>query len=418
MADAFTSKAIGDAPKDARNQTIHVLALSATKTADALIDPKLVLSWLINALGAPGYLTGVLVPIREAGALLPQPLVARVARKREGRKQFWALAAGAQGLAALSIGVFALTTDGAVAGFGIVASLLVLALARSVASTTYKDALARTVDQGQRGKVTGLAGGIAAAAALAYGATMAFGVFGDVTVAVVAAFILLACVLMLGAGVMFMGLSERPKKGESAKLVSWSDYLTPLRKDAQFRQFITARAFLTATALAPPFLIALTHSEGASLTSLGPLVIASAAAATLSAPLWGRVSDVSSQLSLAVGGFAAAAAYATAAVIGWGEETQVSLIWASGIMFLGQVGYNGVRSGRAIYLTDMTTDANRLTYTAVSNMIIGLVLVLGLGLGVVSHIAGPAFTLAVCAALSIVGAAVALKLKRLETAGT
>ena len=55
-----------------RQYLIHLTSLGLTKTADGLIDPKLVLAWLLNALGAPGYLTGLLVPVREAGALLPR----------------------------------------------------------------------------------------------------------------------------------------------------------------------------------------------------------------------------------------------------------------------------------------------------------------------------------------------------------
>jgi len=55
----------------------HVGSLVLTKTADGLIDPKLVLAWLLNAIGAPGYIIGVLVPVREAGSLLPQLFLAQ-----------------------------------------------------------------------------------------------------------------------------------------------------------------------------------------------------------------------------------------------------------------------------------------------------------------------------------------------------
>ena len=55
-----------------RNFLLHVLALGATKTADGLSDAKLVLAWMLGALGAPAAATGMLVPVREAGALLPQ----------------------------------------------------------------------------------------------------------------------------------------------------------------------------------------------------------------------------------------------------------------------------------------------------------------------------------------------------------
>ncbi|BDW86033.1 hypothetical protein [Roseicyclus marinus] len=75
-------------PEDeARNGMIHVAALTLTKTADALIDPKLVLSWLMSALGAPGAMIGALVPLREAGALLPQLALARYVEASPQRKR-------------------------------------------------------------------------------------------------------------------------------------------------------------------------------------------------------------------------------------------------------------------------------------------------------------------------------------------
>ncbi|MEM1409145.1 MAG: hypothetical protein AAGG79_00180 [Pseudomonadota bacterium] len=64
----------------------HVGSLSLTKSADGLIDPKLVLSWLLTHLGAPTALIGALVPIREAGALLPQMFTAAKLRALPKRK--------------------------------------------------------------------------------------------------------------------------------------------------------------------------------------------------------------------------------------------------------------------------------------------------------------------------------------------
>lgn len=90
-------------PGEARNGVIHVVSLTLTKTADALIDPKLVLSWLLTALSAPGAMIGRLVPVREAGALLPQLALARRVEASPQRKRFWAAGSAVQGLAALGI---------------------------------------------------------------------------------------------------------------------------------------------------------------------------------------------------------------------------------------------------------------------------------------------------------------------------
>lgn len=58
------------------NFFLHLLASLATKIGDEIASARLVLAWLLSALAAPPFLLGMLVPIREAGALLPQRLVA------------------------------------------------------------------------------------------------------------------------------------------------------------------------------------------------------------------------------------------------------------------------------------------------------------------------------------------------------
>lgn len=55
-----------ETPVEARNGIRHMASLTMTKLADGLINPKLVLSYLLNILGAPAVLVSALVPIREA----------------------------------------------------------------------------------------------------------------------------------------------------------------------------------------------------------------------------------------------------------------------------------------------------------------------------------------------------------------
>ncbi|RPH64563.1 MAG: MFS transporter, partial [Burkholderiales bacterium] len=125
-----------DIPEEAcseqpRNFFTHVASLAATKTADGLLDPKLVLAWLLGALGAPLFMVGLLVPIREAGALLPQLVIAAGIRALPVRKWVWVAGSIVQGASAIGIAAAALLLDGAAAGWTILALLAVLALARS-----------------------------------------------------------------------------------------------------------------------------------------------------------------------------------------------------------------------------------------------------------------------------------------------
>ena len=66
-----------------RNAGLHLVSLTATKTADGLLDPKLVLPFLLQSVGAPSAAIGFLVPVREALALLPQILVAHRVRAQQ-----------------------------------------------------------------------------------------------------------------------------------------------------------------------------------------------------------------------------------------------------------------------------------------------------------------------------------------------
>ena len=415
MTNTVTQAAEAASGPANRNKVRHLVSLSLSKTADELINPKLILTWLISALGAPAYLSGAVVPIREAGALLPQPLIARFVQGYRLRKVFWALGALLQGAAAIAIAMIALSTDGALAGWLILLALLLFVAGRSIASTTYKDALARTVEEGERGKITGWAGTVSAVAGLAFGASMALGVWGEVSIPVVAAAIGAAAVMFVCAAFVFIRLNEEAEDEDRKQISSVASFVKPLREDKDFRRYVLARAFLTATALAPPFIVlASAQSESNSLTTLGPLVIASGLAAIVSSAAWGYLSDRSSRLSLAIGGAIATVSYAVAAFAILVEDGALATLAAASILFVAQVGYQGVRSGRSIYLTDMASDSDRLQYTALSNILIGTVLAAGLGLAGVAELFGPAFALAICAAMSAVGALFALTLKELS----
>jgi MFS family permease len=55
-----------------RNFFAYLVSNFLTKVADELASARLVLPWLLGAAGAPAAFVGFLVPVREAGALLPR----------------------------------------------------------------------------------------------------------------------------------------------------------------------------------------------------------------------------------------------------------------------------------------------------------------------------------------------------------
>ena len=392
---------------EARNGLRHMASLSMTKIADGLIDPKLVLSWLAGSLGVPAAITGLFVPIREAGALLPQILMAGRVEAMAHRKWAWVAGSVGQGLAAACIALAALFLQGWAAGVAIAAALAVLAVSRALCSVSYKDILGKTVEKRRRGAVTGVAGSAASLAVLGFAGLLIFGV-GQETAPVVIA-IAVAAGLWLAAAALFSTLEEMAS--EQAGAGKPFD-LTPLREDAQFRRFIAARGALTVTALAPPYFVLLGGGQDA-LQGLGALLVASSAASFVSSYVWGRLADRSSRWVLALSGFIAAGFMALAValdVAGLAEGVWVVPLVLFGLM----VAYHGVRQGRSTYLVDMAPEDSRASYSALANTLIGgLLLLVGLLGGALAAL-GPVVALAGFAVLSGIGGMLALTLAEVE----
>ena len=406
---AALSEAEGDLPpEEARNGLRHVLSLSMTKLADGLINPKLVLAWLAQALGAPALLVGLLVPIREAGALLPQMLLAGRVRAMRHRKWAWVIGSLGQGVAAAGMVAVALTLQDWAAGIAMCALLAMLALSRAASSVSYKDVLGKTVQKTRRGAVTGTAASVASAGVILFALLLMSGLIEN-TSALTAA-VALAALLWVAAGALFSRLEEAPSEEDgSAPAID----LRPFRDDPQFRRFVYARGALTATALAPPYIVLLDTGEGA-LQKLGALVLASAAASFASSYVWGRLADRSSRRVLMLSGFSGAAALALAALAGltgWAGGA----IWVTPVLLFGlMVAYHGVRQGRSTYLVDMAPESDRASYAALANTPIGALLLVSGAFGGALAWIGPVAALAGFAALACLGGLVAAGLHEVE----
>ncbi|MBN9677066.1 MFS transporter [Salipiger bermudensis] len=410
-AFAALSEADGDVPaEEARNGLRHVVSLSMTKLADGLINPKLVLTWLAQALGAPAVLVGLLVPIREAGALLPQMLLAHRVEALRHRKWAWVIGSLGQGIAAAGMVAVAFTLQGWAAGLALCSLLAVLALSRAACSVSFKDILGKTVEKTRRGAVTGTAASVASAGVILFALLLMTGLLQDVTPLALA--VGLAALLWFAAAALFSTLEEAPSEAEGdAPAID----LSPFRKDGQFRRFVYARGALTATALAPPYIVLLDTGEGA-LQKLGALVLASAAASFVSSYVWGRLSDRSSRRVLMYSGFAGAVAMALAVLAGL-TGVAGAAIWVTPLLlFALMIAYHGVRQGRSTYLVDMAPEEARARYAALANTLIGGLLLLSGAFGGALAWIGPIAALAGFAALSALGGVIAMGLDEVEKA--
>lgn len=384
-----------------RPYRIHLVSLTLTKMADGLIDPKLVLSWLLNAIGASGVLIGLLVPVREAGALLPQLLLARIIQRAHIRKYFWAIGAAVQGLAAFGMAAAAVFLPGKTAGWVIIALLAVLAVARSACSASYKDILARTVEKGARGKVSGTAGTFAAIAVFAFAILLSIGWLPREPLVISGAIAVAGCLWLLGAATFFT-LNEPTDDSASGAEVSIAGLMHPLKKDAEFRYYIATRAQLISTTLAPPFLVMLSSGSGdTGFGNLGLLVLALSIASIVSSYIWGALSDWSSRQTLMLAGALSGFVLLGAAATGLHGVIDGTGWLIAAFIFVGQIAYEGARAGRKTHLTDMDSDGQKSIYTALSNTMIGALLVFGGIFGALADLAGPAVVLAILGMMSL-----------------
>jgi hypothetical protein len=391
------------------NYVRQVASLSLTKVGEGLADAKLVLAWLLNAVGAPTWTVGLLVPLRESLAMLPQLIISARIRQRSIRKSVYIVGCIVQGLAIIGIGLAGLTLSGLAAGLVAIALITTFALGRSLCSISHKDVLAKTVDKGRRGSVSGTAGSIAAATTL----LVAFGYstgWIPLTVPVVAGVVVIGGTAWLLAAILFSSIREYPGASEGGinGLRAVIAQLALLRTDRRLRQLIATRALLLSTALAPPFYIALSaEREPSGLGTLGLFLLASALASLSSSYVWGRLADRSSRRVLMYAAALAAVSNTVVALVALAMPGTIPASFLPVMLFVLMIAHQGVRLGRSVHVVDMADLDNRATYTALSNSVVGLILLLGGVFGVVAQLFGIGAVLvlfAIMAATAIVAA--------------
>ncbi|MAS95755.1 MAG: MFS transporter [Verrucomicrobiales bacterium] len=401
-----------------RNFGKQVISQVASKAGDQLSKPGLILTWLLTAVGAPAVTIGLLVPVREAGSLLPQMIVGGVIRRFPIRKYFWVLGAALQGLAILGIGFAALTLKGAVAGWTTVGLLVLFSLSRGISSIASKDLLGKTVPKTRRGRLGGLASSISGWIAVGVGIFFALNPARELPVG------LLATLLFVAAGLWFVGafvmstLIEKPgaTSGAANAFKEAIASLHFLRDDPVFLRFCIARALLASTVLSMPFYVVLAHrATDGRLASLGILMIAGSLATALSGVTWGKLSDSSSRLTLVIAGVAAGGVGILTALVSLAKVDSSYAIWIYGVLFfLIGLAHTGIRTGRKTYLVDHANADNRAQLVAVSNTLMGIVLLISGSFGLLAEAIGVQWVIFVFGSLGIIGGLLALSLPEVQ----
>jgi hypothetical protein len=353
-----------------------------TKLGDLLISPKTVLAWLMTAVGAPA-LVAWLVPIRESGSMVPQMVIGAWVRRRAVRKWFWTLGAFGQSVSVMAMAGSVWYLEGYAAGGGITGALVFFSLARGFCSVSMKDVQGKCIPKTRRGRLSGLATTIGGSATVALTAAL-FWDRGDPSLTFYTLLLLLAAALWLIAGVLFASVDEYAgETGGGGNAINEAfNSLSLLRDDAPFRHFVITRALLLGSALAAPYFVVLAQQASDTGWMLGVFLLASSLASSLSASFWGWAADTSSRRVMIRG---AAMASAVCLLVGGvnalvpGKGSGGAWFYAVAFFVL-NIAHAGVRLGRKTYLIDMAGGNKRTDYTAVSNTVIGVLLLLTGGL--------------------------------------
>jgi hypothetical protein len=385
-----------------------LLAHFFTKLGDAIASPKTVLAWVTNAVGAPAIVLGFLVPIRESGSLIPQLFIAGYVRRLPVRKWVWVIGSVVQALAVAGLGIVAVTLRGDAAGGAILLLLVLFSLARGFCSVASKDVLGKSVPKTRRGRLTGWAASAAGLVTLGVGiALMLPSVEAKGQVGFGWLLGLGGAMWILGA-VVYAGVEEfAGETGGGANAVTEAlARLSILREDAAFRRFVISRALLMCSALSAPYYVALGQERlGEVSWLLGLFVVAGGLANLVSAPFWGHFADRSSRwvmvaaaLVTSVTGFALVGAdrfLPQVAQMRW---------FVPGMYFLLSLAHSGVRVGRKTYVVDLASGNRRTDYVAVSNTVIGVLLLAAGGIGSLAPLISHAGIIAVLSSMGLLGA--------------
>lgn len=405
VCEDIPESACNAAPK---NFFLNAFNGMATKLADQLANPGLVLPWFMDALGAPASMVGFLTPIRQAGALLPQIIVSGQIRQLPVRKWFWVGGGAVFGLALVLMIPTALSLPTLAAGIGILILLGIGSIARGFSSVAFKDVLAKTIPQGRRGRLMAVRATIGGLLALIAGVILRLYINTQRSLTPYLILIGIAGFLWIGSMALVVLIEEQAGATEGARdplQESLAGY-RHLKQDPGFRKFILARTVLLSIELSLPFYaLYARQATGGSAGELGLFVIAASLSQVLSSPFWGRLADRTSRWTMMLSAGLAGFAGALVLLMDWIPAIPTNpYLLAVPVMIIG-FAIAGVRLGRKTYLVDGAPAKDRSLYVALSNTIAGVLILLGGGLGFIADAFGIQTLIALLALLAFIGVA-------------
>lgn len=421
-ADDNLDRACRDIPEQAcrevaRNRLANVCNGAASKLAEQIAGPNLILPWLFQLLGTPVWMFGFLVPIKQSFSLLPQLLVAGQIRRLAVRKWVWVGSGLVQMFCLLLMIPVALWFSPAAAGVCLLALLLVFSIASGTASVAFQDVLGKTIDKGHRGQLL-------ARRAFIGGILTTFAGFvinrlqeSEQQLTPVLYLLFFAALLWALAALCFALIREAPGAVDGGRnaITEAAAGLGFYREHHGFRRFLAARGLLLTVEMATPFFVL--HAGQLlqlRMQDIGLLVSAVGFSQLVSSPFWGRMADSTSR-QVMLRSLQIATAAAVLAVL-------LTFIPLSSLRYLGYLlvfvliglAEGGARLGRKTYLVDAVPAAERATFTAFSNSAIGLLAVVAGLAGFIAQWLGATPMLICIVLLLVIGVQVCRRMPEAE----
>lgn len=400
-----------------RNYLLNVGNGACTKLAEQIAGPNLVLPWLLGALGAPASIIGLLMPVKQFAALLPQLFVAGRIRGVARRKWVWTAAGLIQAVALLVIAAAALVLPPLAAGVAVLAVFALFSVASGTGSVAFQDVAAKTVPKGRRGRMLSNRAMIGGVLTMIAGLVIQRWVGAGSAVVTYTLPVVVAAGLWAAAAVLFAAIREHPGATDGGRRLA-DEIGAGMRlfaRESGYRRFLGVRALLLSVELAMPFYALYAQSlfdNGAAV--LGLFLLAVGLGNVLSSPVWGRFSDRSSRTVLIASGCLAAAIAVVALAIGALPHAWRSP-WLYAVVFvLLGIAEQGVRLGRKTYLVDAAPADDRPLYVAFANTGVGVLALAGGVVGAAVQFHGAGAAIMILGVLSVLGALVGLMMPEAE----
>jgi len=265
----------------------------------ALLDPSLVLSWFVSQLTTSNFLVGLIAPIQHGGWFLPQLAISSYLQRRQRKLPFYARMSAVRvviwGL--LTLGIF-LINDATLLLAVFFTLLTAYSLSAGLGGLCFVDVVAKIIPADRRGAFFGLRrffGGI-----LALGGSLLVKYILDEQRGLAFpdnyAILFLISFFTLCLGLGSFTLVVEPVEPVNEERVSlgrqFRRALDLLRRDKNYRRFLTMRLLLMAAEIATPFYIVYAKQAlSVSVGMVGIYLMGTTLASFASNLLWGRISD-------------------------------------------------------------------------------------------------------------------------------